>query len=57
LRAHVHVADDPQSFASAILRLRDGGVSASQQNDVAKEHSWTKVADLIHELNKLIGER
>jgi glycosyltransferase involved in cell wall biosynthesis len=57
LRAHVHVADSPQSFASAILRLRDGNVSASQQNDVAKEHSWTKVADLINELNELIGER
>ena len=57
LRAHVHVADDPKSFASAVLRHCDDGVSARQQNDVAKEHSWIKVAALIRDFNELVSKR
>lgn len=55
LRAHVHVANDAESFASAILGYPGKSFSARQQDDVAKEHGWTNVAALVQDLNKIVS--
>ncbi len=57
LRAHVHVADSPQSFAGAVLNPAHD-FSAKQQTDVLKEHGWAEnVAALMQDLNELVSRR
>jgi glycosyltransferase involved in cell wall biosynthesis len=56
LRAHVHVADEPNSFARAILNSAND-FSVRQQSDVLREHSWANVAALIQDLDELASRK
>jgi glycosyltransferase involved in cell wall biosynthesis len=57
LLAHVSVADDARSFASAVLKRLADGSSATQRNDVIEEHGWKNVATLIQDLGALTGSK
>jgi glycosyltransferase involved in cell wall biosynthesis len=57
LRAHVHAADSPQSFAGAVLNPAHD-FSAKQQTDVLKEHGWAEnVAALMQDFDELVSRR